>query len=104
MSTFSIKPGVDLSDLSQEMFQGMGIVASVYFSMGYNCTVTSGRDGTHMPTSKHYDRPGNALDFRTRDVIAKDRQQLANAVKAAIGKSFDVVLEGDHLHVEYDPK
>ena len=102
MAFFSIKPGVDISNLSEEMTLGMFKVIRAYFSMGYNCTITSGRDGKHMQGSLHY--TGNALDFRTRNVFASDRNDLRRTIAADLGGEYDVVLERTHLHVEYDPK
>ena len=66
------------------------------------CVVTSGTDGQHGKYSKHY--VGQALDFRTRDIKLELRPTLVKMVKEALGQDFDVVLESDHLHVEYDPK
>jgi hypothetical protein len=64
--------------------------------------ITSGNDKTHKRGSLHYrDR---ALDFRTRDLSAADAQRWAKEVKRRLGRNFDVVVEGDHLHIEHDPK
>ncbi len=64
--------------------------------------VTSLMDGDHMPTSLHY--AGMALDLRTRGIGPGQQAEIVAALKAALGASYDVVLEGDHIHVEYDPK
>lgn len=66
--------------------------------------VTSANDGKHMSGSKHYEN--RAFDLRTRNVtggppmVAGWRDRMARM----LGASYDVVNEGDHLHVEYDPK
>ena len=65
-------------------------------------TITSCTDGKHSAGSKHY--VGGAFDVRTRD-IAKDALQLVAAdIKERLGSEFDVVVEVDHLHIEFDPK
>lgn len=99
--TLSIKPGVRLPT-AIAMAVACQVVASVYAARGYDCVITSAMEGRHGRASKHF--IGHALDFRTRHVSDERRQPLRAAVAAALGPEFDVVLESDHLHVEYDPK
>jgi len=84
------------------MARGAMKLAGVYRQRGYFPVITSAVDGVHSPTSLHY--RGLALDFRTRTVPADERQALRDAIAKALGPDFDVVLESDHLHVEWDPK
>ena len=53
--------------------------------------------------SLHYE--GDALDFRTWNVLGGDSVARAWAVRMqfALGHDYDVVFEEDHIHVEYDP-
>lgn len=56
-------------------------------------------DGRHMRASLHY--VGAAWDFsrpkrRVRETIAELRRRL--------GRDYDVVLDSDHVHVEFQPK
>ena len=86
-----------------EMVFGHTIVSSVFTAHGLDVVVTSGTDGVHGRVSRHYS--GAALDYRTRHITASGlKQRIAGEAKAALGQDFDVVLESDHLHVEYDPK
>ncbi len=55
-----------------------------------------------MAGSLHY--AGAAIDIRTRDIPLADVQKLIARIKACLGEDFDVVLETDHLHLEYQPK
>lgn len=64
--------------------------------------ITSGTDGRHRVDSLHY--VGLAIDLRTHDLDMGRIIALASALKLALGKDFDVVIEGDHIHVEYDPE
>lgn len=66
----------------------------------YEVTITSGRDGKHMQGSKHY--LGLAIDIRTRDM--KNQERVLNSVKKILGSLYDVILESDHMHIEFDPK
>ena len=69
--------------------------------IGVDCWITSANDRVHSAGSLHYS--GLAMDFRTRDIPAELRKSFSEKVKSALGSEFDVVLESDHLHVEFDP-
>lgn len=97
-----IKEGVKLSALHEKMWEACIAVAERYGRNGYYCMITSGRDGKHSPTSLHYS--GRALDFRTHNVSTQQQKlKLAAEIADDLGDAFDVVLESDHLHVEFDP-
>ena len=68
---------------------------------GVEAEITSVSDGTHGRGSLHF--KGFGMDFRTRDVPAVLQSQLKDQIKGTLGPEFDVVLEGNHLHVEWDP-
>ena len=97
-----LKAGVDLRGIKPQMAVAYTIAAQVYQAHGYHCTITSASDGRHGPNSLHYS--GNALDLRTRDIKAEDQPVVHQALRSALGGQFDVVLEKDHIHVEFDPK
>lgn len=66
----------------------------------YSMTITSACDGKHMENSKHYS--GNAIDIRTFDMnFAIYNKHL---IQNILGNDYDVVLEDNHIHIEYDPK
>ena len=95
-----IKHGVKLA--KQNVWAvAMPIIFEIYRDFGVTAVITSGTDGLHLPNSLHYS--GMAFDFRTRHVPLGQREELAAEVSRALGDNFDVVLESDHLHVEYDP-
>lgn len=52
----------------------------------------------------HFILTGNAIDLRTRDLSKEQREQLAQRLKDALGNNYDVIDEGDHIHIEYDYK
>lgn len=83
------------------------IVAAVYnawveVSAPGDMWVTSGNDSVHMPDSKHYH--DEALDFRTRGLSKAKIAAWAEVARRRLGRNYDVVIESNHLHVEYDPK
>lgn len=81
------------------------VVNSVFDKAGYDCIVTSIVDGRHSANSLHYrDGKGRAVDFRTRHLPDQEtKEAITRAISDALGPEFDVVLESDHVHVEYDP-
>lgn len=66
------------------------------------CVVTSGSDGQHQEHSKHYTH--EALDLRRFHLEAHEVCPIVEALKDTLGQDFDVVIEGDHFHIEFDPK
>ena len=66
---------------------------------GYEVTITSGCDGRHMINSSHY--KGKAIDFRTSD-FPKDLIVWKDRIQAALGNCYFVLLEKDHLHVQWN--
>jgi hypothetical protein len=97
-----LKVGVKLERLTPQMVLGHTIIGQAIAEAGFRCVITSGSDGDHMVGSLHY--AGNALDYRTRAMTGVQQAALAKTCRERLGADFDVVLEADHLHVEYDPK
>ena len=98
---------VNITKLDPVMFRAIVYAEDLYNKYKRDTVITSGNDGAHGMHSKHYDNRG--LDFRTfhlpggyLGLEARDIAQRLNAQLKPLG--FDIVLEKDHLHVEYDPK
>ena len=66
--------------------------------------ITSCTDGKEWRTPQSKHRTGHAFDIRIRDLPDSAWRTLAAQIAEALGKEFDVVLEKDHIHVEFDPK
>lgn len=64
--------------------------------------VTSANDSSHMDGSKHYSN--EAFDFRIWGLFGEQAKTWAERMQRALGENYDVVFEGDHIHVEWDPK
>lgn len=84
-----------------QIFHAALIVEAVLKDYGTELTITSAKDGKHKDGSRHYD--GRAIDVRTWKIKGREVEAAAK-IKAKLGKDYDVVVEGDHIHVEYDPK
>lgn len=96
-----IKHDVDLRGIQPQMAIAIAIAASVYAARGggSDLMITSGVEGTHMVGSLHY--KGLAVDLR---MPSANRTAVRDALADALGPQFDVILEADHVHLEYDPK
>jgi len=97
----SLKPGVIFEDIDSRIIETLPIVDKTYLKFGFNGVITSARDGKHMPTSLHY--KGRALDLRTFFFSPLQRQEFHWELQNALGSDFDVLLEKDHIHYEFDP-
>ena len=96
-----IKPGVRLPPFIAIPI-AHSIIVEVFKELGSDCVITSGREGAHKRSSEHYN--DRALDYRIWGVITRLRKTLVERIKHRLGNDFDVVLEANHLHVEFDPK
>lgn len=102
MSEIHLKHGVNVTGLQPEMVLALMVVHSHYAKIKKACVITSGLDGVHSENSLHY--VGRALDFRTRHIdTVGQRKALTKRIAKALGDEYDVIFEGDHIHVEHDP-
>lgn len=100
----SIKPGVTIHGLQPQMVLAVIATHAIYASMGVELVITAGNDGKHMQGSKHYS--GNAIDIRTYNLPDPKRNapEIVRQLQQDLGRDYDVIFEGDHIHIEYDPK
>jgi len=91
---------VKFNDLQPQTVLALFRVDEVYTKFGYEFWITSLNDKTHAPGSLHF--KGRAFDCRTKNVDADILVSLHAAIAACLGPQFDVVLESDHIHVEYE--
>ena len=92
---------VNLSGLSLEMLTAVLHAARIWQLHGMSqITITSANDGKHQTASKHYQ--GDAIDLRIWSL--PDLLGMADQLRQELGPDYDVVIEPDHLHIEYDPK
>lgn len=96
-----LKEGVRAAGMRPEIALAASIADAVYRSHGYDLVITSLLDGKHSATSLHYS--GAAMDLRTRHLKAGDADAIVTDLSDALGQDYDVVLESDHIHVEFQP-
>lgn len=98
-----IKPGVRVLGVRPEIVMGLLVMQGVYARLGAleSFVVTSIIEGEHSSGSLHYMGCGADLRRPPSDPLAK---QIVAEAKAALGDDFDIVLESDHIHMEFQPK
>jgi hypothetical protein len=68
---------------------------------GFDVYVTSMQDKTHGPVSLH---PfGLAIDLGVAGNVPAQLEKLFSRLARRLPPTYDVVFEGNHVHVEYDP-
>lgn len=97
-----IKTGVRLTGLQPQMVLAAIIVDGVYQRYGQELVITSGVEGSHSETSRHY--AGLAIDCRTRYFDPDDIPTIKAALEEALGDDYLVLFEGNHFHIGFKPK
>lgn len=99
-----LKPGVTVTGLRPELLLALTIADRIYQNHGHDLVVTSLLDGRHSWTSLHYS--GCAADLRTTaaGLAASTIEAIASDIKRSLTVDYDVVVEVDHLHVEFQPR
>lgn len=98
---------VNLAGLSPQIVLALFIAEQVYQTFGREITITSLNDSVHSETSLHY--AGQAVDLRTQNPINgmkyfDDPLEVVRRIKSRLNQDFDVMYEGDHIHIEYQPR
>ena len=100
-----LKAGVDVRGIGPEVMLGAVILSGVFWKHGIPTVITSCRDGKHKDKSLHY--IGDAVDIRLPsrfNSTANIDLKLLGEAREALGEQYDLVMEADHLHLEFDPK
>lgn len=112
-------PNVDIRKASPQILLAMNVMDSIIRTqLTCELVVTSCGDGKHGEGSKHYpDKVTgwvNAFDARIRDydgvdvdITEKDifyAEKIVAEMKKRLDTQYDIVLESNHIHVEFDPK
>ena len=98
----SIKRGAKVNRLQTEMILAVIVANEAYAKYETECVITEGVGGKHGRGSRHY--VGYAIDLRTRNLHESWREIVADDIRERLGEQYDVILESDHIHVEFDPK
>ena len=97
-----LKGGIKAGGVQPELILALCIANYVYRRNNCTLTITSLLDGTHQANSLHY--KGYAADLRIRDISAPLTDVIVRELREALGEEYDVVLENDHIHLEWDVK
>lgn len=97
------KTGVKLIGVHPQTFFAIYVADQVYQSVtNKEVTVTSCNDSNHSRTSLHY--AGYAVDLRIKDVDKALWETLRTEIAKRLTDEYDVILESNHIHIEYQPK
>ena len=105
-----LKFGVDIYHLKRPLRKKLGVIDNIFkeYTEMSEAVITSTRNDLHSLESLHFD--DNAIDLRSpkkpeiRGIKPLSLKEFCNLLQGGLGDDFDVVLEGNHIHVEYDPK
>ena len=100
--SISIKRGARIQGVSVEILLAVTIAEGIFNRWDKEVVITSGTDVPHSNSSLHY--TGDAVDFRSRHLTQDQKSAIARLLKDALGDEYDVVVEPDHFHVEFDPR
>jgi len=99
-----LKRGVRTEGVQAMIWFALGVAQEIYRALRKPLVVTSLTD-SHAKRPKSLHNKGLGADLRTRHLTAPQVCQVHADLEAALGPlGFDVVLETDHIHIEYDPK
>lgn len=103
-----VRAGVSISGLQWQVVRALIIAEAVYHAHGAgDVHITSGTEpgvAGRRPDSLH--ARGQAVDIalpprRSPDVLRKIAAEIRDRCGDVV---YDVVLENDHIHIEYDPR
>lgn len=109
---FVLKDGVDVRFLKPSITR---VLPNLYAIIHHHTKhidnfvprITSGSDGVHMPSSKHYTGEAVDLGIKTKDWAVLPEMIISSIIydMHKLGIDYDIVYhEGSHIHFEYDPK
>lgn len=93
---------VKVKGMSPEILLAGMVADQVCIEHGEEAIITSAVDGKHSLTSLHYS--GNAVDIRSRFFSEEEATQVRNEIADRLGIDYDVILETNHIHIEYQPR
>lgn len=98
------KQGVNPFGIKTELSIALQVCDTVYKENNSSMVVTSINDSKHSSASLHYN--GCAADLRIWDFTSAQASAVVQEIKNALGNNpdYDVILESDHIHIEYQPK
>ena len=96
------KTNVNIYGVQPELVLSVLLINQVFLKHNQNMIITSMIDGVHNLGSLH--PKGFAIDIRTRDIFKPILDRIIQELKENYDDQLDIILESDHLHIEFDPK
>jgi hypothetical protein len=101
MTLITTKAGVTFGGFSPALVRILSVLIAL--SERYCVVITSGSDGQHLPTSRHY--TFEAVDLKVKHFTEAQKQAFINALREGLGARFTVLHESaglpqEHLHVQ----
>lgn len=93
-----IKDGVSIGGVRPELLFGLMVANGLFGAVGEVFVITSVTDGERGGLSYH---PGG-FAFDCRLPVEVSAEGMTQRLAQSLGAEFDVVLEDDHIHVEYE--
>lgn len=94
---------IDPNALQPQLILALMVAQDVYKNHGvHTLIITSLNDARHMKTSLHY--IGAAVDLSIYELSSFDPdlpRVVKDEIKAALNMHYDVLLEANHIHIEY---
>ena len=97
-----LKPGVRVLGIRPELVLVLVAAEPLFSKKGVDLVLTSVIDGKHSRGSLHY--AGAAVDLRSRELTSEEKEEIKVQLALALGADYDVVLERNHFHIEFQPK
>ncbi len=91
--------GVRMQGIRPELLLALMILLDLCRETSTIVIVTAILNGAHMRNSLHY--TGAAVDFVID--LAVERVPWVTELRDRLGVTYDVLDEGDHIHIEYQP-
>lgn len=99
-----IKTDVITDGVQEPIWYALGVADQMYSEFGAQLVVTSLVDGVH-PDLKNIHGRGFAADLRISDLEGERPKEIRDELAQRLySLGYDVVLEKDHIHIEWDPK
>ena len=99
----NIKEDVLMNGIKPELVLGLQLALTYFQDQGIeDMVITSIVDGRHGIGSLHY--VGYAADLRIWAIPDDKLAEFTVGLATHLGSEFDVVLESDHIHIEFQPK
>lgn len=96
-----VKKDASLKGIDEVMVLILPKIEKLYEAIGKELVITSGTDGIHSIGSLHY--KGLAIDIRVPYLTLNANRPFVDMIRLVLNINFEVILEKDHIHIEYNP-